>query len=77
MIKARFYVAEVAKQAGGAHGRVSLNAVTRKTDDNVDWAVYTPSGTLVMTVNSTALAAFDALLDKDVSLTIEEIPADE
>lgn len=72
-IKARFYVTEVAKQAGGVHGRVVLNAVTRKTDDNVDWSVYTPSGTLTMSVNPSALAVFDALIGKDVSLTIEEI----
>lgn len=76
MIKARFYVAEVAKQAGGAHGRVVLNAVTRKTDDNIDWSVYTPSGSMTMTVNPAALAAFDALLGKDVSISIEEIPAE-
>lgn len=78
-VKARFYVAEVGKKAyggGAGYGSVVLQAVTRKTDDNTDWAHATPSGQLTMTVHADALARFDALLGKDVYLTIEEVPVD-
>lgn len=74
-VKARFYVAEVAKKAygqGAGYGSVTMQAVTRKTGDNVDWAQATPSGTFTMNVNGAALAVFDALLGKDVSITIDE-----
>lgn len=74
-VKARFYVAEVSKKAYGAgpgYGSVTMQAVTRKTGDNVDWAQATPSGTFTMNINAAALAFFDGLLGKDVAITIEE-----
>ena len=87
-IKARFYVAKFDKQVIGRVSQedptpvlqalVTLNAVTRKdTRDNVDWAKYSPSGTITLMVSQQAggaFEAFEALLGKDVSLTFEEIP---
>lgn len=76
-VKARFYIAEVGKKAygGGASGfgDVVMQAVTRKTGDNVDWAHATPSGRYQMTVHADALAWFDERLGKDVSITIEDV----
>jgi hypothetical protein len=81
MIKARFYVASIEKYATGNTrpgyadpapiGKVVMRPVTRPTDDNVDWASSTPSGEFSMTVNGPALPAFEALLGKDVAITIE------
>ena len=78
-VAARFYVAEVSKKAyggGGGYGEVVLQAVTRKTGDNVDWASATPSGRLSMSVNAKALAWFDERLGKDVSILIEDAPGE-
>lgn len=80
-VKARFYVAEVNRKAYGAssqpYGEVVMQAVTRKTGDNVDWAQATPSGRFSMNVNGPAMEIFDRLLGKDVSITIDEIPDEE
>ena len=84
-IKARFYVAKFEKIAAGNvegkprfQGFVTLNAVTRKaTEDNIDWAKYSPAGQITMSVSDEAGGAFEtfeALLGKDVSLTFEAIP---
>lgn len=83
-IKARFYVSKFEKQVIGTqdgeprfNGLVTLNAVTRKdTEDNVDWAKYSPSGQITMSVSQEAGGAFETferLLGRDVSLTFEEI----
>lgn len=83
-IKARFYVSKFDKQVVGTvdgkprlQGAVTLNAVTRKdTEDNVDWAKYSPSGQITMSVSQEAGGAFEtfeALLGKDVSITFDEI----
>lgn len=94
MIKARFYVARFEKTVIGRksdddptpifQALVTLNAVTRKdTRDNIDWAKYSPAGTMTLTVSQMAGGAFEAfenLLGKDVSILIDEIvdvPADE
>lgn len=77
-VKARFYVAQVAKNAGsfGNHLSVTLLPVTRKTGDNVDWSKYTPSGKIEMTVSAEtgAFAWFEERIGKDVSLTFEDAP---
>lgn len=86
-IKARFYVAEFHKQVIGRvsqddptpvmQAKVVLNAVTRKdTEDNVDWARYSPMGKIELTVSQQAggaYEAFESLLGHDVSLTFEKI----
>lgn len=79
-VQARFYIAEVGKKAyggGGGYGSVTMQAVTRKTGDNVDWAHATPSGQFTMTVHADALAWFDARIGKDVSITIQDVVEDE
>lgn len=79
-INARFYVAGFDKQvvSGGAlQATVKLTAVRRKTEDNVEWAQYTPGGQITLTVNQMAGGAFEVfegLLGKDVAVTFEEIP---
>lgn len=87
-IKARFYVAKFDKQVIGRtsaddptpilQALVTMNAVTRKdTEDNIDWAKYSPSGTITLTVSQAvggAYEAFEALLGRDVAITIEPIP---
>jgi hypothetical protein len=54
MIQARFYVQSVKQFAGGADANkeITLQAVTRKTDDNITWSKYTPSGQIVMNVRN-------------------------
>lgn len=77
-IAARFYVAEVTRQAYGtgktdtAVGRVVMRAVSRGGEDNKQWSSATPSGEFSMTVtNPDALAAFNDLLGEDVAITIQ------
>lgn len=82
-IRARFWVTGFDKRviSGGApQATVTLTAVRRHTNDNVDWAKYTPAGTITMSVNSDAGGAYDEferLLGKDVAVLFEEIPQDE
>lgn len=82
-IRARFYVAEFNEQATGGDQRqakVVMRAVTRKTDDNIDWAKYSPSGEFWVMVSNQAGGAFESfrdLLGKDVSILISPIPAEE
>lgn len=51
--------------------------MTRKdTEDNVDWAKYSPAGTITLSVSQAAGGAFETfeeLLGKDVSITFEEL----
>lgn len=86
-VKARFYVSKFDKQVVGKkddgspllQALVTLNAVTRKdTEDNIDWAKFSPSGTITMMVSQAAGGAFEtfeSLLGSDVSLTFEKIEA--
>lgn len=80
-IKARFYLASITKMATGLKrpgyadpapiAEVTLRAVNRKTDDNIEWASATPAGVLTMSVRGEAVPAFEALLGEDVYLSIE------
>lgn len=55
-VRAKFYVTEIAQTTNG--GRVRLQAVCRG-EDNKEWAAYTPSGQIDMTIlNDVALAQF-------------------
>jgi len=73
-VKAKFYVNKITKSANFGHTSVELLPVTRKTDDNTDWAQFTPSGKLDMNVSTSTGAAqwFEDMLGKDVSITFEE-----
>ncbi len=79
-IHARFWVQKVTKQAasqGNVTRIVELAPVIRPTplDDgkgNVDWAKYTPSGSITLTITADAAGeAFDAALGKDVEITFD------
>lgn len=72
-INARFYVAEVGPQfAGQTGGQVTLRAVVRATDDNIEWSKYTPSGELRISVTQDAVfEMFGAHRGKDVAITME------
>lgn len=86
-IHAKFYVAEVRKFANGTTrpgyadpapiGEVTLRAVTRGNEDksNAQWASATPAGEMKMTVRGEALPSFEALLGRDVAITIEPFEA--
>lgn len=85
-MRARFWVGTISKAPASGNrengeknftGTVNLNAVQRKTGDNVEWASYTPSGTLTMNVNANALDWFLEHQGEDVYLDITPIPADE
>lgn len=72
-VRARFYVSQVAKTAGQTTV-VSLTAVSRGPE-NKEWAAYTPSGQLTMTLTPKAGAAgdwFAELLGKEVFIDITE-----
>ena len=74
-VKARFWIVSVKKTAiaGGEVGReVVMSAVNRKTDDNIQWAKYTPSGQVTLNVNGPAGQWFEDMLAKDVAVTFEE-----
>lgn len=71
-VKARFYIAEISRKAYNPdHVEVVLQAAGRG-EENKDWAKYTPSGEIKMTINNPPAAAFFAdRLGKDVTLTFE------
>ncbi len=72
MIQARFYVHSVKQFAGNTDSKeVVLQAVTRKTDDNISWSKYTPSGTLTMYVRNDQ-AVFEIGKDYLVSFELTE-----
>jgi len=73
-VTAKFYVSKIIKSAAFDNINVELLPVTRKAEDNVDWAKYTPSGKLEMSVTTKTEAAqwFEDMLGKDVSMTFEE-----
>lgn len=82
-VKAKFYVTEITRRAassmGGYAEPVPLGEVVMRPcvrgEENKEWASATPSGEFKMVVRGEALLVFEQLLGKDVSITIEEIPA--
>lgn len=75
-VNARFYVHSILL-TNTDYALVTMNPVTRNTEDNVQWAKYTPSGELKMNVNKTtgALEMFQAALveGKDIAITFDLI----
>ena len=69
-IAARFYIAEVTRQAYGAnttpYGKVVLRASTQ--GDNKAWASATPVGEFTMNVHSEALLVFNDHIGQDVDI---------
>lgn len=74
-VKARFYVNQVAKNASG-YTTVKMNPST-KGEENKDWAKYTPSGSIELTINPETSAGqwFEGQLGNDVSITFDELPS--
>ena len=85
-VKAKFFINSITTSPASGGGQVSLSAVSRG-ERNKDWALYTPSGTLTMSIK--AGPAFDffqqIVADKqagtiaypEVYLTIERATEDE
>ena len=73
-VTARFYVSEVTRRAYNPdHVTVKLQAAGRG-EQNKAWAAATPSGTIELTINNAAAAAFFGdRLAKDVALTFEPL----
>ena len=69
-VEARFYVQHVGMSAGPGgepHGTVKLQVSTKGPNN---WSKWTPAGEVTMaTLNSEALAWFNARLGKDVAVT--------
>lgn len=77
-INARFFVTEVTKYGTTDNVTVKLRAAVRGSEDNKDWAKYTPSGELTMSVNNpTAAAWFEERLGRDVAIAFSDIPTEE
>ena len=73
-IKARFFVREITKFGNTDNVLIKLSATIKGSEDNKDWAKYTPSGNIEMSVtNPPAIAWFEDRLGKDVSLTFGDI----
>jgi len=76
-VKARFYVHSIMKTNTG-YSQVTLNPVTRSTDDNIDWSKYTPSGKIEMNVSKETQAVkwFEAKMDagEDIGITFDDLP---
>lgn len=75
---ARFYVQQVAKNAGG-DGTVTLTAVNSK--ENARWSQYTPSGSITMSLTrkaSGARALFEENVGKECLVTFDfDVPKGE
>jgi hypothetical protein len=72
-VRARFFVQQVTKQAADT-GSVRLQAVSRGPE-NKEWAAYTPSGSLEMSLSrkaGPALDWFEEHLGHEVFLDISE-----
>jgi hypothetical protein len=60
MVRAKFYVIEVAETAYGPgtkpveQKRVRMTAVTSDSEENKSWSKWTPSGSLEMVINNPA-----------------------
>jgi hypothetical protein len=72
-VKARFYVNQVAKNATG-YSTVTMSPST-KGEENKDWAKYTPSGSIQLTINPETSAGqwFEDHLGDDISITFDEV----
>ncbi|UOW92765.1 hypothetical protein SEA_ROBINROSE_22 [Microbacterium phage RobinRose] len=73
-ISARFYVHSLTRTNTDYLG-VVLNPVLRSTEDNVQWAKFTPSGKIEMNVHrdTGAAAEFERALEerRDIAITFE------
>lgn len=76
-VLARFFVDEVTRRAYNPdHVVVKLKASSRG-EQNKTWAQFTPSGTMELTVNNPAAAAFFAEhLGQDLELRFSEVSDD-
>lgn len=73
-VKARFYVSQVTRFANAQNINVVLHPVTRKTEDNVDWSKFTPSGKIELSVTNESTAEwFEKHLGKDVAISFEAV----
>ena len=84
-VQARFYVSQITKQTNGAPPRLPLLAVTLLpvvrphgapgAEGNIDWAKYTPSGKIEITVTpeTSAYEWFESMLGKDVAITFDDV----
>lgn len=77
-VQARFWVQEVTKRKVNTHDiarEVVLAPVIRQTpDDNVQWAKYTPSGKITLTVTADAAGQwFEDMLGEDVAITFDSV----
>lgn len=68
-VKARFFVQQVTKNASG-YTTVSMSPST-KGDENKEWAKYTPSGEIKLTINPETSAGkwFEDRLGEDIPIT--------
>jgi hypothetical protein len=77
-VRARFFVSTITRSASET-GTVRLQAATRGPE-NKQWAAYTPSGSLEMSLSAKAgpaLEWFDAQLGKEVFIDISDAPEPE
>lgn len=78
MITLRFYVKAVTRLAGNEHIEVEL-APSYKDGRNADWAKWTPSGSIKLSVsNPDAIAKFDAWQNHpntpvDIHITLDAV----
>lgn len=84
-VAARFWVQKITKQAvsqGNVTRLVELAPVVRPAplDDgkgNVDWAKYTPSGSITLNVSQDGAGDwFEAMLGKDVAITFAAVDSE-
>lgn len=74
MVRARFWVREIAKYGNTDNVKVTLAPVTRSTSDNVEWSKYTPSGEITLQVTAEgAQRWFEERLGKDVAITFDDV----
>lgn len=71
-VKARFYVHQVAKNATG-YTTIKMSPST-KGEENKDWAKYTPSGSIELTINPETGAGqwFEKMLGRDIPILFED-----
>lgn len=82
MVKARFWVQKVTKQAisgGDVSREVTLQPVIRSSgmpgaEGNTDWSKYTPSGEIRMVVTAAGAGDwFEERIGKDVAITFDDV----
>lgn len=83
MVRARFWVQRFEKSVSGSAApgqkvqttaKVGLAPVMRKTDDNIEWSRYTPSGSIEMYVTQEgAQDWFEQRLGQDIAITFDDI----